>query len=67
MSFYCIGCGLSTSILIIIIIIISWSHVGHISSKDCDDECDILNRSSSFIAQINNIICTFGKLEEETV
>ena len=40
----------------------SWPHFGHIISKNSDDNRDILNRRSSFIAQANDVICTFGKL-----
>ena len=41
----------------------SWPHLGHIICKNSDDNLDILNRRSSFIAQANDVICTFGKLD----
>ena len=41
----------------------SWSHVGHVISKDCDDKRDIMNRRTRFISQVSNIICVFGKLD----
>ena len=41
----------------------SWSHVGHVISRDCDDKRDIMNRRTRFISQVNNIICVFGKLD----
>ena len=40
-----------------------WPHLGHIIRKNSDDNRDILNRRSSFIAQANDVICTFGKLD----
>jgi len=48
----------------------SWPHLGHIICKNSDDILDILKRRSSFIAQANDVICTFGKLhcdKNETV
>jgi len=41
----------------------SWSHLGHVISKVCDDKRDIMNRRTRFISQVNNIICVFGKLD----
>ena len=43
----------------------SWSHVGHVCSKDCDDKRDIglMNGRTRFISQVNNIICVFCKLD----
>jgi len=43
-------------------------NLGYIICKNSDDNLDILNQRSSFIAQANDVICTFGKLDEnETV
>ena len=39
-----------------------WPHLGHIISKDGDDNSDILNRRESFIGRANNAIYWFGKL-----
>jgi len=52
-------CGSTTEV------VHSWSRVGHIISKDCDDKRNTQNRRSSFIFQVNNIlfICVFGKLD----
>jgi hypothetical protein len=36
-----------------------WPHLGHIISNDCDDSEDLSAKKSSFIGQMNKIICTF--------
>ena len=41
----------------------NWLHLGHVISKDCNDCLDILSRRGSFISQVNNIVCMFGKLD----
>ena len=40
----------------------SFSHLGHLITSESDDGEDITIRKHSFIGQVNNIICYFGKL-----
>ena len=40
----------------------SWLHLGNILSIDQNDSLSIASRRSHLIGQINNILCTFGKL-----
>jgi hypothetical protein len=40
----------------------SFSHLGHLITSDLDDGEDIIVRKHSFIGQVNNILCYFGKL-----
>jgi len=41
-----------------------WPHLGQIITKECTDTDDILNKKSSLIGQINNVLYNFraGKL-----
>jgi len=40
----------------------SFSHLGHVITSDSDDGEDITIRKHSFIGQVNNTLCYFGKL-----
>ena len=40
-----------------------WPHLGHIISTNFNDQADILHRRNCFIGQVNNVLCTFGKLD----
>jgi len=40
----------------------SFSHLGHLITSDSDDGEDIMIRKHSFIGQVNNTLCYFGKL-----
>jgi len=40
----------------------SFSHLGHLITSDSDDGEDITIRKHSFIVQVNNTLCYFGKL-----
>jgi len=51
-------CCIIIIIIIVIDVVDSWPHLGHIICKNSDDNLDILNRRSSFIAQGNDVICT---------
>ena len=40
-----------------------WPHLGHIITNKCDDDdADIMNRRNCLVAQINTVLCYFGKL-----
>jgi len=39
----------------------SFSHLGHLITSDSDDDEDISIRKHSFIGQVNNTLCFFGK------
>jgi len=40
----------------------SYCHLGHVITSNLDDTPDIINRQSSFIGQVNSVLCSFGKL-----
>jgi len=41
----------------------SFVHLGHVLTSHLDDSLDIANRRSSFIGQVNNMLCFFTKLQ----
>ena len=41
----------------------SWPHLGHVITNNASDKLDVLSRRSSFIGQVNNVICWFSKLD----
>jgi hypothetical protein len=41
----------------------SYSHLGHIINTKLSDDDDILSRRCSFVGQVNNVLCYFGKLD----
>ena len=41
----------------------SFSHLGHIINSWLDDSEDVLFRRNSFVNQVNNVLCFFGKLD----
>jgi len=41
----------------------SFVHLGHVLTSHLDDGLDIANRRSSFIGQVNNMLCFFRKLQ----
>ena len=40
----------------------SWPHLGHIITSDCDDSVDISSKKTSFIGQVNKILCNFRSI-----
>ena len=47
-------------------IVAQWPHLGHIITNKCEDDADILNRCNCMVAQINTVLCYFGKLPAST-
>jgi len=43
----------------------SYCHLGHFVTSNLDDTPDIINRQSSFIGQVNSVLCSFGKLSSD--
>ena len=41
----------------------SFSHLGHVINSRLDDSEDVLFRRNSFVSQVNNVLCFFGKLD----
>ena len=41
----------------------SWPHLGNIISEDQSDSLSISSRRDQLIGEINNVLCTFGKLD----
>lgn len=42
--------------------VFSYTHLGHIITSRLDDADDILHRRSSYIGQVNNVVCYFDSL-----
>ena len=40
-------------------IVDEWPHLGH---NRCDDDADIMSRRHCMVAQINTVLCYFGKM-----
>jgi hypothetical protein len=39
-----------------------WPHLGHIITENLDDSDEINNKCRTFVGQVNNLLCYFGKL-----
>ena len=44
----------------------SYKHLGHVISSIFEDRGDIEDKRSSFIGQVNSVLCYFGKLNSST-
>jgi len=43
----------------------SYCPLGHVITSNLDDTPDIIYRQSSFVGQVNSVLCSFGKLSSD--